>query len=112
MCASHCIDFCNVDSEGLRKQALEGVKLGFTGKQVIHPSQVPIVQEAFSPSKEKIEWAKDLIKEFKQHTETGKGVFNFRQVAKQKQTISSSNSQCVFYSKENILLSNQFYFYV
>ncbi|XP_022652833.1 citrate lyase subunit beta-like protein, mitochondrial [Varroa jacobsoni] len=66
------------DSEGLRKQALEGVKLGFTGKQVIHPSQVPIVQEAFSPSKEKIEWAKDLIKEFKQHTETGKGVFNFR----------------------------------
>ncbi|XP_003736972.1 citramalyl-CoA lyase, mitochondrial [Galendromus occidentalis] len=66
------------DSEGLRKQALEGVKLGFTGKQVIHPSQVPVVQEAFSPRKEKIEWAKDLIKEFKTHVESGKGAFNFR----------------------------------
>lgn len=69
---------CISDSEGLRKQALEGVKLGFTGKQVIHPSQVPIVQEAFSPRKEKIEWAKELIKEFKAHVESGKGAFNFR----------------------------------
>ncbi|OQR74107.1 citrate lyase subunit beta protein [Tropilaelaps mercedesae] len=70
------IDF--KDSEGLRRQALEGVKLGFTGKQVIHPSQVPIVQEAFSPSKEKIDWAKQLIEEFKQHIEAGKGAFNFK----------------------------------
>lgn len=66
------------DSEGLRKQALEGAKMGFTGKQVIHPSQVPIVQESFSPSEDKIEWAKELIIEFKKHVEEGKGAFTFR----------------------------------
>lgn len=52
--------------------------MGFTGKQVIHPSQVPIVQAAFTPSAEKIEWATNLIKEFREHEQEGKGAFTFR----------------------------------
>ena len=46
--------------------------MGFTGKQVIHPAQVPIVQEAFTPSSEKVEWATQLIKEFEEHQTSGK----------------------------------------
>ncbi|XP_070568487.1 citramalyl-CoA lyase, mitochondrial-like isoform X1 [Ptychodera flava] len=70
------IDF--KDSEGLRKQSLEGARMGFTGKQVIHPNQVAIVQECFSPSPEKIDWATELVKAFEAHQESGKGAFTFR----------------------------------
>ncbi|GFT37701.1 citramalyl-CoA lyase, mitochondrial [Nephila pilipes] len=66
------------DSAGLLKSCEEGARMGFTGKQVIHPSQVPIVQKAFSPSEEKVEWARELIKRFKEHQKEGKGAFTFR----------------------------------
>lgn len=61
-----------LDTEGLRRQSEEGAKMGFTGKQVIHPSQISIVQECFTPSPEKVEWATELIKGFKAHQAVGK----------------------------------------
>ncbi|XP_035223276.1 citramalyl-CoA lyase, mitochondrial-like [Stegodyphus dumicola] len=66
------------DLIGLAKSAKEGADMGFTGKQVIHPSQVTVVQKAFYPSPEKIAWAKELITLFKRHQKDGKGAFNFR----------------------------------
>jgi citrate lyase subunit beta-like protein len=45
---------------------------------VIHPSQLPIVHEAFSPSPDRIEWATNLIAEFREHESKGQGAFNFR----------------------------------
>lgn len=66
------------DLEGLKKQSLEGASLGFTGKQAIHPSQIPIIHECFSPTKEKIQWAQELISEFKRHSAEGTGAFVFR----------------------------------
>lgn len=66
------------DLEGLRLQSEEGSRMGFTGKQVIHPGQVPVVQKAFAPSEQKLEWATQLIKEFREHEKSGKGAFNFR----------------------------------
>ncbi|XP_074640922.1 citramalyl-CoA lyase, mitochondrial-like isoform X2 [Tubulanus polymorphus] len=65
------------DVDGLRKQAEEGRRLGYLGKQVIHPMQVPVVQEAFLPNKEKIKWAIDLIDAFDTHQKSGKGAFTF-----------------------------------
>ncbi|XP_061482573.1 citramalyl-CoA lyase, mitochondrial isoform X2 [Rhineura floridana] len=70
------IDF--QDEEGLRKQSQEGALMGFTGKQVIHPNQVAVVQEQFSPSPEKINWAEELVTAFKEHQRVGKGAFTFR----------------------------------
>ncbi|XP_066267033.1 citramalyl-CoA lyase, mitochondrial-like [Branchiostoma lanceolatum] len=67
------IDF--KDTESLRRQSEEGAKMGFTGKQVIHPLQVPIVQQAFSPSPERVVWARGLIQAFQQHQQEGKGAF-------------------------------------
>ena len=61
-----------LDTDGLRKQALEGFQMGFTGKQIIHPGQVEICQESFTPSPEKIEWARELIQSFAEHQDSGK----------------------------------------
>ncbi|KAM5275343.1 citramalyl-CoA lyase, mitochondrial isoform 2-T2 [Hipposideros larvatus] len=60
------------DGEGLLRQSREGAAMGFTGKQVIHPNQIAVVQEQFSPSPEKIKWAEELIAAFKEHQELGK----------------------------------------
>lgn len=51
--------------------------MGFTGKQVIHPTQIDIVQKAFTPSSEKIKWALELIQAFDTHQLSGKGAFTF-----------------------------------
>ncbi|XP_065448518.1 citramalyl-CoA lyase, mitochondrial isoform X3 [Chrysemys picta bellii] len=47
------------------------------GKQVIHPNQIAVVQEQFSPSPEKIKWAQELISAFEDHQRLGKGAFTF-----------------------------------
>ncbi|KAM4796846.1 citramalyl-CoA lyase, mitochondrial isoform 2-T2 [Rhinophrynus dorsalis] len=60
------------DGDGLQRQSREGALMGFTGKQVIHPSQVPIVQEQFTPSTDKIKWAHELISAFEEHQRLGK----------------------------------------
>ncbi|XP_039237943.1 citramalyl-CoA lyase, mitochondrial isoform X1 [Pipra filicauda] len=65
------------DEEGLRRQSREGASMGFTGKQVIHPNQIAVVQEQFSPSPEKIKWAQELISAFEEHQQLGKGAFTF-----------------------------------
>ncbi|KAM6290763.1 citramalyl-CoA lyase, mitochondrial isoform 2-T3 [Porphyrio hochstetteri] len=66
------------DEDGLRRQSREGASMGFTGKQVIHPNQIAVVQEQFSPSPEKIKWAQELISAFEEHQRLGKGAFTFR----------------------------------
>ncbi|CAF0944119.1 unnamed protein product [Rotaria sordida] len=67
------------DLDGLKKQSEQGAAWGFTGKQVIHPQQVPVVQTAFSPSESSIIWAKELIQAYEKHEkEEGKGAFTFR----------------------------------
>ncbi|XP_075054148.1 citramalyl-CoA lyase, mitochondrial [Mixophyes fleayi] len=65
------------DENGLQQQAKEGALMGFSGKQVIHPSQIPIVQEQFTPNADKINWAYELISAFQEHQRLGKGAFTF-----------------------------------
>ena len=59
------------DIGGLERQALEGAKMGFTGKQVIHPGQVAAVQRAFLPSVARQDWATQLITAFEEHQQSG-----------------------------------------
>jgi len=51
------------DTKGFRKQAAAARALGFVGKQVVHPSQVRLANEAFSPSRKEIEWANRVLDE-------------------------------------------------
>ncbi|CAG9832998.1 unnamed protein product [Diabrotica balteata] len=66
------------DLDGLKRQSEQGMRMGYTGKQVIHPGQIQVVQEAFLPSADKIEWARGLLHAFKEHQATGKGAFTYR----------------------------------
>ncbi|HNT25635.1 MAG TPA: CoA ester lyase [Anaerolineales bacterium] len=63
------------DPEGLSAEALQGAQLGFTGKQVIHPSQVAPVQQAFTPSPEAAAHAQRVIDAFETHQAQGRGAF-------------------------------------
>ena len=49
------------DTTGLEKDLLFGKRLGYTGKCVIHPSQIDFVHKIFSPSEQDIQWAKKVI---------------------------------------------------
>jgi citrate lyase subunit beta-like protein len=63
------------DQEGLRLEAEQGAGWGFSGKQVIHPSQVPVVQEAFTPSADEIDYAKRVVETFEASQREGRGAY-------------------------------------
>lgn len=52
------------DMEGMRIAAEQARALGFAGKGSIHPKQIPILNEVFTPSPEKISRARRVIAEF------------------------------------------------
>lgn len=62
------------DLEGLARYADRGARDGFTGMMAIHPSQVPAINAAFTPSAELIEYARRIVAQFAQHP--GAGVLN------------------------------------
>jgi citrate lyase subunit beta-like protein len=63
------------DLEGLKREAVQGARMGFAGKQIIHPSQVNPVQEAFTPDPETIANALEIMEAYKQHQASGIGAF-------------------------------------
>jgi citrate lyase beta subunit len=67
------IDF--KDLETLRREARLGAQLGYAGKQVIHPNQVAVVQEVFTPDEAAVESARRLVQAFDVHQAKGTGAF-------------------------------------
>ena len=49
------------DQAGLRAECERVKALGFKGKACIHPAQVAIVNEVFSPSASQIAWARRVV---------------------------------------------------
>jgi citrate lyase subunit beta/citryl-CoA lyase len=49
------------DMDGLKENCLRIKHMGFDGKAAIHPSQIPVIHEAFNPTQEEIEYAKKVI---------------------------------------------------
>lgn len=47
--------------ETLAREAEGGMRLGFNGKQCIHPSQIEVVQRAFAPGEKEVEWAVRVV---------------------------------------------------
>lgn len=52
------------DDAGLREQAEFARSLGFFGKSAIHPRQLPILHEVFTPSDDEIAWAREVLSAF------------------------------------------------
>jgi citrate lyase subunit beta/citryl-CoA lyase len=66
------------DIDGLRRDCLEGAWMGFTGKITIHPTQIQVVNEIFTPSAEEIAESKELLAAFEENQKAGKMAFNFK----------------------------------
>lgn len=49
------------DLDGLRRSCERLRQLGFYGRSVIHPRQVPVVRSAFAPRTEELRWATEVI---------------------------------------------------
>lgn len=49
------------DIEGLRAEAYDAVAVGFHGTVCIHPTQIPVVRDAYRPSEEKVDWARRVL---------------------------------------------------
>jgi citrate lyase subunit beta/citryl-CoA lyase len=56
------VDFRN--SDGFRTECEEASRDGFLGKMAIHPAQVPIINEVFTPSAKAIDHARSLVAAF------------------------------------------------
>jgi len=67
------IDF--KDLEALRQEASFGARLGYSGKQIIHPDQVGPIQAAFTPDEASILQARHLVQAFEEHQAQGSGAF-------------------------------------
>ena len=61
------------DSEGYRESATRAKLLGIDGKWCIHPSQVEIANEVFTPTKEQYDYAERLLAAYAEAIEQGKG---------------------------------------
>jgi citrate lyase subunit beta / citryl-CoA lyase len=59
------------DMAGLVAECREARRDGFVAKMAIHPAQVPIINEAFTPSQEAIERAQAVMEAFKANPEAG-----------------------------------------
>ena len=64
------------DADGLARSAARARRLGFGGKQVIHPRQIPVVAAAFAPSAEELQWARRVDEAF--HEAEAAGVSSIR----------------------------------
>jgi len=69
------VDFAN--PEALRQDAARAKALGFRGKMAIHPDQVSVINDVFSPTAAEIAAARQLIEADTRARETGEGVFRF-----------------------------------
>ena len=62
------------DLEACRRDATMAARMGFDGKWAIHPSQVPIINEAFTPTLKEIAQARRIVEAYAQaDAEQGRG---------------------------------------
>ena len=66
------------DLDALRAECREDAWMGFTGKVTIHPDQIPIVNEAFTPSREEVAEAEELLAAFREAEAEGRMAFSFK----------------------------------
>ena len=61
------------DTEGFRAQALRSATLGMVGKWAIHPSQVALANEVFSPSEAAVTEAREILAAMEEAKKSGAG---------------------------------------
>lgn len=59
------------DADGFRAECVAAARDGFSGKMAIHPNQVAIINEAFTPSADEIATSEAIVKAFTDNPEAG-----------------------------------------
>ncbi|ORY08841.1 citrate lyase-like protein subunit beta [Clohesyomyces aquaticus] len=59
----------------LKEECLNGKRMGFNGKQCIHPSQIEICQRSFSPEEKELEWAVRIVIADEKADRAGRGAW-------------------------------------
>ncbi|KAG0311505.1 hypothetical protein BGZ97_011826 [Linnemannia gamsii] len=70
-----CMDYKNDDI--LREECEFGRRMGFLGKQAVHPRQLEIIQRCFLPTDHEIARAADISEGYQEHSKRGVGAFNY-----------------------------------
>jgi citrate lyase subunit beta/citryl-CoA lyase len=63
------------DDEAFEGEARMALSLGFSGKLCIHPAQVRLANEVFSPTLQQIDWARRVVDASSAAKRRGQGVF-------------------------------------
>lgn len=64
------------NTEALRAESEMAKALGMSGKTIIHPSQVDVVNQCFDPSPEQISWWRKIVQAYNQPEHASSGVIN------------------------------------
>jgi citrate lyase beta subunit len=64
------------DTEGLIRESREAARMGYAGKQVIHPNQIAPTQGAFTPDDAAVAHALRVMDAMREHQELGRGAFS------------------------------------
>jgi citrate lyase subunit beta / citryl-CoA lyase len=65
------------DTDALREECLIARELGFVGKMAIHPIQVDVMHQVFSPSAAEIDYARGLLAAFREGEARGVGAVKY-----------------------------------
>jgi citrate lyase subunit beta/citryl-CoA lyase len=70
-----CIHIAVKDEQAFRADTELGLRLGFEGKLCIHPRQVEIANEVYTPGKEQINYALRVVEAWERAEREGRSVF-------------------------------------
>jgi citrate lyase beta subunit len=73
--AIDCVHVEYQDVTGLEAECRLARQMGYVGKTLIHPAQVPMANTVFAPTPEEIDWAQRLTSAFEEHQSSGTGAF-------------------------------------
>ena len=62
------------DLAGFEAECVQGVQLGFDGKTLVHPTQVPVANRVWAPTEAEVEQAQRVIEAFDEARRDGRGV--------------------------------------
>ncbi len=65
------------DTEGLKTFALQSRRLGFSGMSLIHPAQIELVNAAFTPTPEELDYCRRVVQAFDDARVRGEGAIAF-----------------------------------
>lgn len=64
------------DPDGLLRETREGRQLGYVAKQAIHPSQIGLIHQVFTPTAVEVAWATRVIEAYDEAISRGTGAIN------------------------------------